>query len=360
MPLLGLETCNFRNLQNIQLELTAGIQVIHGDNASGKTSLLEAMHVLCSAKSFLGVSPRKLQQFDQIDFSINGEISFNPQMNQSLQYRWQDATLSLRAGQQVIQRASEYASLQPVQAVTPLSYRIIDDSPDIRRKYIDWGVFHVKHDYIDIWRRFQRSLTQRNAMLCGHADQRTIMAWSQEYIQFSQQVDRFRMEYVEELKTDFNGLISRFFPEDQVEIHYHRGWGMDDQLEELLIANLRKDMERHFTFYGPQRAELQIKFNNRPARDVISRGQKKLITFALYLSQAHHHHRNAKRAGLLLIDDLPSELDRQHQSIVLQILNDLSTQVVLTCIDHKQLNLAEGTVKKLFHVKRGQVKEVLQ
>jgi len=360
MPLQSLKTYQFRNLQGTNLELDPGLQIVYGENASGKTSLLDAMHLLCSGKSFLGVSPRKLQQFNTDSFSINGDICHQRRLNQHLQFRWQDSRINLMTDHQIIHRASDYAAIQPVQAITPLSYRLLDDSPDIRRRFIDWGVFHVKHDYIDTWRRFQRSLAQRNAMLTDGSDARTLSAWSHEYVQLSQLVDQYRSEYINELRTALLTPIEHFLPGEDVSISYQRGWDINADLETLLIDNYRRDSDRHFTYYGPQRAELSIRFNNKLAKDVVSRGQKKLITFALYLSQAQLQQSNGQRAALLLIDDLPSELDREHQEIVLALLNELPSQVVLSCIDLRQLEIAEGMAKKLFHVKQGYVKEVLQ
>jgi DNA replication and repair protein RecF len=358
MPLCSLETYQFRNLQSGKIELDSGLQVVYGDNASGKSSLLDAMHVLCSAKSFLGAAPRKLQQFNYHEFSVIGEVIQRDYPRLKLQYRWQESQIRLMQGLQTIRRTSEYAVLQPVQAITPLSYRLIDDSPDIRRRFIDWGVFHVKHEYIDIWRRFQRALSQRNAMLIQGVDDRTLSAWSNEYVQLSHEVHEFRLAYINILDSIVNKMITRFLPSVQVSMKYQRGWDADKDLGEILRTHYKQDRERHFTYYGPQRAELTIRLDNKLARDVASRGQKKLITFAMYLAQASLLQEMGNNSGLLLVDDLPSELDADHQSVVIEILQELPMQVVISCIDQQQLELSEGIANKLFHVKHGEIKEV--
>ena len=357
MPLSSLETYQFRNLQPGKIELDPGLQVVYGDNASGKSSLLDAMHVLCSAKSFLSAPPRKLQQFNSHEFSINGEVIQNDHPRQKIQFRWQNSQISLIHGLQTLRRTSEYAVLQPVQAITPISYQLIDGSPDTRRRFIDWGVFHVKHEYIDVWRRFQRTLSQRNAMLIQGVDDRTLSAWSNEYVLLSQEVHEFRLAYVKILDSIVRNMTARFLPSVQVSMKYQRGWDTDRDLGEILQSNFRQDRERHFTYYGPQRAELTIRLDNKLARDVASRGQKKLITFAMYLSQASLLQESGNNSGLLLVDDLPSELDSDHQSLVFEILQELPMQVVISCIDHLQLEISEGITNKLFHVKHGRIKE---
>ena len=360
MPLQSLQTYNFRNLSDVKIELDPGLQLVYGDNASGKTSLLDAMHVLCCAKSFLGASPRKLLQFQQDSMSLNGVIQ-QPDINaMPVQFRWQASHIQLSAGHKAIRRTSDYASYQPVQSITPLSYRIIDDTPETRRRFMDWGVFHVKPAYIDDWRNFQRSLAHRNSMLRSGADKRALSAWNQEFIDLAKRVDDHRSSYVSEYQLTFNTLARNFFPHHELTIEYYRGWDQEKELLNLLEDSVSKDIERRYTLYGPQRADITIRLNQRPARDVASRGQKKLITFALYLSQSQFQQQSGSRGGMLLIDDLPSELDHDHQGQILDFLTTSPAQIVISCIDRQQVNISAENVKKLFHVKQGKVKEVIQ
>ncbi len=359
MPLRSLQTYHFRNLSDVNIDLDPGIQLVYGENASGKTSLLDAIHVLCSAKSYLGARPRKLIQFQQESMSLNGVI-YQPDISaMHLQYKWQGSQITLTAGHKVTRRSSDYAAYQPVQSITPLSYRLIDDTPEIRRRFMDWGVFHVKPAYIEDWRRFQRSLAHRNSMLRYGTNRRTLSAWNQEFTELSNLVDSHRKSYLDFYHNQFQLLACEFFPHDELSIQYQRGWDESKALQQLLDESFNKDTERRYTFYGPQRADLQILLNGRPARDVASRGQKKLITFALYLSQLRFQQHAGKRGGTLLIDDLPSELDREHQTQVLDFLIKSPAQVVISCIDRHQVELPGTSVKKLFHVKQGEVKEVI-
>lgn len=360
MPLHRLQVYQFRNLQDICINLDAGLQIIFGDNASGKTSLLDAIHVLCSGKSFLGALPKKLQRFSTEEFSICGDISQPPGSRIPIQYRWQNSHIQLIVSCRAVRRTSEYAAYQPIQAITPLSYRLLDDSPIVRRQFMDWGVFHVKHDYAEIWRRFQRSLSQRNAMLSSGADLRMLSIWNQEFIQLSQSMDRYRAEYLDILRPKLMYFFSAFLPEVQLDIHYQRGWAADKGLQDVLEENLPKDMERRFTYYGPQRADINIRLNGISTKDFASRGQKKLITFALYLAQVSLQQKLGRHSAILLIDDLPSELDQEHVSLVISLLKTIPMQIFISCIDLEQLPGKHRMANKMFHVKQGKVKEVLQ
>jgi DNA replication and repair protein RecF len=358
MPLERLKTYQFRNLDNINLTFNSGLNVIFGMNASGKTSLLEAAHVLCSGKSFLRASPQKLQQFNSIDFSLNGIMNHHEQPHR-YQYLWKDHSVHLKINEQIVRKISRYALQQPVQAITPASFKLIDESPEIRRRFIDWGVFHVKHQYIDAWHRYQRSLSQRNAML-SQAKGKSLMPWDIEYAKSCEIIDRYRSEYIAALQSTFANIVKRLLPDTLVTIGYHRGWGKDSHLNDLLTQSQSRDIERGYTYYGPQRAELNIVLNGHPAKDTASRGQKKLITYALYIAQAEIQQEQGEYSGLLLVDDLPSELDEEHRSLVLDLLTDLPMQVILSCIDPTDIEQVVKHSTKLFHVKQGKVEVVLQ
>ena len=354
MPLERLKTYQFRNLDNINLTFNSGLNVIFGMNASGKTSLLEAAHVLCSGKSFLRASPQKLQQFNSIDFSLNGIMNHHEQPHR-YQYLWKDHSVHLKINEQIVRKISRYALQQPVQAITPASFKLIDESPEIRRRFIDWGVFHVKHQYIDAWHRYQRSLSQRNAML-SQAKGKSLMPWDIEYAKSCEIIDRYRSEYIAALQSTFANIVKRLLPDTLVTI----GWGKDSHLNDLLTQSQSRDIERGYTYYGPQRAELNIVLNGHPAKDTASRGQKKLITYALYIAQAEIQQEQGEYSGLLLVDDLPSELDEEHRSLVLDLLTDLPMQVILSCIDPTDIEQVVKHSTKLFHVKQGKVEVVLQ
>jgi len=359
MPLECLEARQFRNLQTASIRLTHGIQLVYGDNASGKTSLLEAMHVLCGGKSFLAASARKMQQFGSDAFSISGLSTQRDHPPQRLRYRWQAGHIHLEAGSEIVRRTSQYAAIQPVQAITPLSYKIIDDRPEIRRRFMDWGVFHVKQEYSSIWRQFQRCLNQRNSLLHRGADPHAISAWNKEYVRQAEALHSYRHDYMNQLQPILASISERLLAKKRLSVRYTAGWDREKGLSQLLEDNLQRDLERKFSYYGPQRADFSIHLDGHTARDTASRGQKKLITFALYLAQASLQQAIGHKKALLLIDDLPSELDTQHQAVILQVLQDSSMQAVISCINPGHLAFAANEPEKRFHVKHGRVTEVV-
>ena len=154
--------------------------------------------------------------------------------------------------------------------------------------------------------------------------------------------------------------MQQLMPGTDISLSYQRGWSRAISLSEILQQSQDRDLERGYTYYGPQRAELGISLDSRSARDTASRGQKKLITYGLYIAQAQVQESQGRYSGLLLVDDLPSELDQEHQSSVLILLADLPMQVILSCIEPSEIENSLRSSAKMFHVKQGQVKEVIQ
>ena len=355
MPLHELRATQFRNLRDVRIDLDPELQFVSGDNASGKTSLLDAIHVLCSAKSFLGASPRKLQQHHTTGFSLSGSVSQQGAPARPMQYRWQDDNIRLFISNEQVRRASDYANLQPVRAITPLSYGLIDGAPGGRRQFIDWGVFHMKHEYADVWRKFQRALAQRNATLAADARRQSMSVWNQQFTQLANTINEYRATYIALYAPKAQRFFQTLLPQSSIGIKYHRGWDTTRELDAVLDENFQHDLDRRFTYYGPQRAELALKLDETPARDSASRGQKKLITLALYLAQAALQQDIGRHSGIFLLDDLPSELDRGHVGIAMELLRQIRMQVIISCIDITQIPKPHRSVRRMFHVKHGAV-----
>lgn len=358
MPIKRIETYNFRNLDDASLGLSDGINIISGNNGSGKTSILEAINVTCCARSFLGASPRKFLQLEKNSLALRAFISTENSFDTQISFKWLDSSTVLSIGNERISRASLYAQQQPVQAITPISFQVIDQAPELRRKFIDWGVFHVKHEYASLWQNFQRVLLQRNKAIADsvHSD---LDSWNNQFVKLSLSITSSRQHYTDQFIEIFDSVLRQLGFTESVQLVFMPGWDQDKDLLSILETSYRNDKQRGFTYYGPQRADLSLKIKGKPVRDICSRGQKKLITYAMYLSQALLQESLGSRTGVLLIDDLPSELDANHQQSVISFLEQLPMQSVLSCIDAEQLSSQSNKIAKRFHVEQGRVTEVL-
>ncbi|MCK4675169.1 MAG: DNA replication and repair protein RecF, partial [Gammaproteobacteria bacterium] len=217
------------------------------------------------------------------------------------------------------------------------------------------GVFHVEHGFFQAWKRFKKSLMQRNAALKSKQRFDVCQLWNKEINNTAHYIDQLRGQYFTNLKPYFNQLTQQFFLNDNVEIEYKRGWPVDIDLFQLLEENLQKERLKGYTYYGPHRAEITIKVNSQSAQTCISRGQQKTLVALMRLAQAMQFTQSTNNSCVLLYDDLAAELDANHREKILSVLSEMNIQLFLTAIEKHQLDLSAWQVKKMFHVEQGKL-----
>ena len=355
MRLTQLHIKNFRNLEDIQLTPVQGVNLIVGDNASGKTSLLEAIYYLSHIRSFRTqyVTDLILRQSPYLQLVAN--IQTVEQQTIPLGIRRSRNKSEIRVNKQPVQRVSDIAAQFPVLAIHPDSYKLITGSPSQRRQYLDWGVFHVEHGFFKAWQRFKKALAQRNASLKSKQKNDVCQIWNNEIHNTAHNIDQLRQQYFNKLRPYFYQLTKQFFVDNVVDIEYRRGWSVDHELIDLLEENLHKERMKGYTQFGPHRAELLIKVNGQSAQTCISRGQQKLLVALMRLAQAMQFTEVTSNPCVLLYDDLPAELDANHRRLILSVLSKMNIQLFLTAIEKQQLDLSAWEIKKMFHVEHGKL-----
>lgn len=339
MRIQRLQLTNLRSLTSLSVDASPEINLIHGANGSGKTSVLEAIHLLSLGRSF-----RTHQARHVITEGETEATSFAQLLDESGQAagalgvsRSNQGELRARFQGQDIDTAG-LAALMPVQVIDSDSFNLLDGSPAIRRQFVDWGGFHHSNRFISTWRGFQRALKQRNSLLkYGRIDRSVLEVWNREFLSYSEELTKLREAYVEALKPQFQTILKALVGELDVELRYSRGWDRERSLDELLDEGFERDQRQGFTGYGPQRADLRFKVGSRNAAEHLSRGQKKLTVSALKLAQGLVYSETTGRRCIYLIDDLPAELDARHLGKFCAYLKASGSQCFITCVDPKLL-----------------------
>ena len=358
MHLSHLQILGFRNLVGVEIQPCPSVNLIAGINASGKTSLLEAIYYLSHLRSF-----RTQNLNDLINESASGMQLVATGLDQTGNeipigvYR-DRRRVEVRANHRNIQRIADITSLLPVMAIHPDSYRLISGGPSERRAYIDWGVFHVEHAFFDYWQRYKRALSQRNAALRAAGPVSYSTLWDQELDRSAVYIDRMRRSYLSALSVRLQPLVQRFFPVQEVRFEYHRGWKTELGLLDVLKQTLDRDRSRGFTQAGPHRADLSIQVDGKSAQTGISRGQQKVLVALLRLAQIQHYTHASSNSCILLYDDLAAELDVHHRSEIISVLKGMPIQLYLTAIEPEQIDLTAWSNVRLFHVEHGTVSQV--
>ncbi len=360
MPIESISIDRFRNLQPVQLQLSPQLNLFIGDNAAGKTSLLETLYVLARGRSFRARQLDKLVQNDSDGFRLVVQIKDGEGRTIPVGMQRAGSRLVCRINGQPVKRLSDLAALFPVQWIGGNLHAVIEEGPAYRRQLLDWGLFHVKPSYIASWKRFQKLLKQRNAAIRQRSGIREIKAWDGELATAGEQLDSFRREYVSALLSEIEHLGGHFsILEHAVSVDYKKGWPDDTTFAEALGNGLEKDRESGYTRCGPQRAELAFSYHGKPARERLSRGQQKVYVVALQLAQATLLYKETGKTSLFLFDDLGAELDAGNQARVMNLLHAINAQVFVTSINDVQLTDWSVDQVKRFHVKHGKVTEML-
>lgn len=353
MQLEHFKIRDFRNLVDVEFTPCAGVNLIAGKNASGKTSILESIYYLSHLRSFrtpyladlININASSLQLIAKAKDQNNNLIPIGITRSKD--------TLEVRANLKPVQRVADITALFPVLAIHPDSYRLITGSPSERRAYIDWGVFHVEHGFFEAWQRYKKALSQRNAALRSGQKPAYCRLWDKELGQAAQIIDRRRSEYMNQLQPYLDELLNIFFDDQDFRLEYRRGWKQDLELVEVLEQNLQRDIRRGMTHAGPHRAELSIHINGKSAQTGISRGQQKVLVALLKLAQVQHFTTSASRHCILLYDDLAAELDQNHRKQILSVLREMPVQLFLTAIEPEQIDLHGWPEVAMFHVEHG-------
>lgn len=357
MSLESIVIEDFRCIRTAELALNDRCNLISGENASGKTSLLEAIFVLGRGRSFRTARAETLIRNGagafQLAAKVRGGSGLRP-----LGLRFSRQGMEARYSGRPVSGMAELAMVLPAQAIDPEVHRLIEGGPQERRRFLDWGVFHVEPGFVDAWRRYQRALRQRNAALRSGAAPALVQAWDPELTEAGAAVSAFRATYMAAL-VPFVATVGQRLLGARLEIGLMHGWSVEKQLADALAASWPRDRERGLTHVGPHRADISVRFEGAPARDRISRGQQKLAAAALLLGQLRCDAELGSSVAALLVDDPAAELDSGNLEKLLEEVVDLPAQLFITALDPRNPALDRLPEGHRFHVEHGSVTRLI-
>ncbi|GGX83777.1 DNA replication and repair protein RecF [Litchfieldella qijiaojingensis] len=332
--------------------------MIVGSNGSGKTSLLEGIHVLGMGRSFRTQKLKHAISHEAEGMTLYGRLAGDPPIPIGVRRMRDSGELEMRMGGERITRIASLVEALPLQLINPDAFRLLEGAPAIRREFLDWGVFHVKHDFLPVWKHVRRALKHRNALLRhDRIDERSLAVWEGELVHWSERLDALRSDYIQAFLPVFEETLRELLPLPTLTLRYSRGWDRQRPLADVLYHGRNTDRQMGFTQQGPQRADLRLRLDRRPAAEVLSRGQQKLVVSALKLAQGRLLEKVTARTCVYLIDDLPAELDVRHRHVFCRWLERMGCQVFITSVDPEALNgmWQPETSVAMFHVKHGRL-----
>jgi DNA replication and repair protein RecF len=353
-----LQIQGLRSLDEVRIELDTRLNLLVGPNGAGKSSVLEAIYLLSHGRSFRPGARDALIQRGCNRLSVYAEVSVgdDPRVHRlglgREGSRWQahiDGESHRTLGELVAHCA--------VICFEPGSHALIAGPAEERRRYLDWGVFHVEHAFLQHWRHFQRALRQRNALLRQGGtspDPGQLEPWEAEMARTGEAIEAARSTYMQALRPHIERHMQALLPElGGVRLDYRRGWSEETDLAQVLVERRERDAWRGHTAAGPHRADWSVVYEHAPQREHLSRGQEKLCALGCLLAQGSLYAQHLGQWPVVCLDDLASELDPAHQRSVVQALEAAGAQVVITGTENVAALAAADPV--VFHVEHGRI-----
>jgi DNA replication and repair protein RecF len=354
-----LRVGDLRCLAQVELELQSGLNFILGPNGSGKTSLLEAAYLISHGHSFRAGSRETLIRRGCDGLQVFAQVRHpGSDTSQRLGLERRAGSWSGRLDDRPLERLTDLFRRCAVCCFEPGSHELVAGPSEPRRAFLDWGVFHVEQEFLAQWRYYQAALKQRNALLKQDGPDDQLDAWDSELDRWGQGITNARVAYMAEFGRHFTEFAMRLLPDLALpRVRFLPGWDIDRgvSLAEQLQVRRSQDRQRQTTTLGPHRADWRPQFDGIDGPAQLSRGQAKLTALAAVLAQARCYREHAREWPVVLVDDLPSELDHAHQGLLLTELASAGLQALVSATEIGPAMAPWQPAARLFHVEQGRV-----
>lgn len=359
MHLQQLRIRDLRLIERLDLTLNTGWNLFIGPNGAGKTSILEAAFLLSHGRSFRSGSKDALTRNGSSGYSVFGQLETAQGTVDRVGVARSGSRLEARHDGAPVTIANLLHRVAVV-CFEPGSHELISGASELRRRYLDWGVFHVEPEFLNQWRRYQRALKQRNALLRADANDIQLDAWDHELVSAAEPLTAMRTRYCDRLKPIVHAQSGELLAElGAPQFLFQAGFDTADSLLAVLGSRRERDRARGYTSVGPHRADWSLAFEAAPRREYLSRGQEKLCAFACVMAQARLFAEISGSWPIIGLDDMASELDLDHRQRVFASVHGSGAQVLATGTElPHELSALDASVTR-FHVEQGNVTALL-
>ncbi|WP_407275858.1 DNA replication/repair protein RecF [Halothiobacillus sp. DCM-1] len=325
----SLSVANFRNLVIPEVEFSPQFNVLTGENAAGKSSVLEAILFLGTLKSFRTANVQELIARDASCAVVRATAEVSDGLRCVLAAERCKSGLRLRMNQEPLSRASEFIAQLPILALHAQSDDLLLAGPDHRRRFLDRLAFYLLPEFFAQYAQFNRVLKQRNAALKAR---QSVHPWNELFVRHATNLSAARARALALLMAALPGVLAAVSPQLQVSAEFHPGHSGGDLLEALQRSAIR-EQELRQTLVGPHRADIVLTTPEGPLKALASRGQIKVFVLALTLAVAEVWRVHRAHRAILLFDDFMTELDGAHLSLVFEYLQSFGHQAFFTTVD---------------------------
>ena len=335
MPLTNISVKHLRCFNHVELSLSPGINFFYGSNGSGKTTMLEAVFIFSSGKSFKSSNLHSLIKFDKQNFYLKGYDNSTGHVIEIEKHKNKPVSIKLNNKKIVTSKLIKQLPCTPIHNNT---FSFTSASPDFRRKLLDRSIFIAEDNFSTTWFSYHRALKQRNVMLKNNRKS-DIYAWNKKLSTDGELITEFRKNFFDKVKMEFKNLLEILKPKNvfnffnYISIDYSCGWNLNNSLFCTFEENLQKDLKRKTTTEGPHKADIKFLIKNTDARQILSRGEQKFFSILWSCAQNEVLKKHYKVEPILIIDDIKSELDERVFDLLVELLKHNRNQVIFSCIE---------------------------
>jgi len=354
MRLSSLTIRQVRNLSDVKITPNPEANIIYGENASGKTAILESVYLLSKARSFRTAHIKEVIQHKQEDLAVSALINTRKKETVSTGLRKSSKETEIRYNGERVKAVSEQAKNVVVQTANPENSTLLTGPPKDRRKWIDWALFHVEHDYLQVWHSYHRALRNRNALLRRGAKEDEYYVWESTMASTAKDLKARWQSYLNCLQQYYQETAAQHVCAD-VTFTARKDKQKSKDFLEHLRSTRSSDIKAGFTQQGPHKADFDFKIEGKQISTIFSRGQIKLFVVLLSIAQAKLLKKETGVTPIFLVDDLTAELDKKTIDMLLELLYEERMQLFITATDPSEI-IKTNKEHTLFHVEQGRVK----
>lgn len=357
MYIESLELKNFRNYRTLSLNFDEGTNIFYGDNAQGKTNILESIYLCGTTKSHKGSKDKEIIYFDENESHIRimvkkDHISYKIDMHLK-----KNKPKGIAINGIPIKKARELFGIVNFVFFSPEDLNIIKNGPSERRRFIDLELCQLDRLYLMELTNYNKILNQRNKLLKDISYQphllQTLEIWDEQLVSYGSKIIKMRQEFVEELNAIIFDIHKNLTGnKEEISLVYESDVSCED-FSDRLKKSREKDLKFRVTSVGPHRDDMCVKVNNIDIRKFGSQGQQRTAALSIKLSEIYLVKKIIKDTPILLLDDVLSELDSNRQNYLLNSIHDIQTLITCTGLDDFVNN--RFTIDRIFNVVNGTV-----
>ena len=348
MILHSLRAVGFRNIKNERVEFSPGVNLLYGNNAEGKTNLLEAVYYFARGKSFRGAHDRELCGFDSPFYEIEADFTGGGR-KRTLLYRYGGREKIRKINGAPADSAADMIGHFRAVLFHPEHLSLVKGSPALRREFLNIAISQVDPGYIPLYASYQKILDNRNSLLkmAGKGlpiEGDEIAVWSERLAQYAAKIAHARYRYIEKLAPYAHDILSDISGgRENIRISYESEFGdesipiLSEKYATLLLSDVKREIAAGFTVFGPHHDDIGILLGDHTAREYASQGQQRSITLAMKLSEGEVSNDISGEYPVFLFDDVMSELDSGRRQYLLSALGE--RQLIVTACDDRDFTV---------------------